>query len=183
MKTYAELRMTYGVPDGDAVESFRGLETADFESLYQDQWSAVVNYVRFRIGTDEAQDIAAEVFARAWSRRSSFDPRRGSPVQWLWGVARHATVDWSRRARVARAGARPEAPDHDPAQSVLEDESTRELLEAVRTLSADDRELVALRFGLGLSNRESAQALGLTEGNAAVRLHRALGRLRRRLAG
>lgn len=158
------------------------LKADSFDALFREQWAAVVNYARFRVGPDEATDIAGDVFARAWARRDSFDPARGSAVEWLWGIARHATVDWARRpGRSIRDQGQALPSAADPSDLVEQADDVRRLLAAVSGLAPDDREVIALRFGLGLGNRDTARVLGLTDGNAAVRLHRALRRLRRDL--
>ncbi len=170
-----------GSRGGQALQSGRHLDEASFEALYLEHWSAIFNYVRYRLGPAEAQDIAAEVFARAWSRRAGFDPERGSPTAWLWGIARHATVDWARRQR---RHADPQALQpqlEGQADALARNEERNALLGALKELGDDDREVIALRFGMGLGNREVARLLGLTDSNAAVRLHRALQRLRLKL--
>jgi RNA polymerase sigma-70 factor (ECF subfamily) len=155
------------------------LTAARFEELYRELWPGILNYVRFRLGPEDAPDVAAEVFARAWARRESFDPMAGSPAAWLWGIAKNATVDWARKGRTPSGGPAPlPAQEPDPGHSVEVQDDVRQLLGAVRALPAEDREIIALRFGLGLPNKEVAQLLSLTDGNAAVRLHRAVRKLR-----
>jgi RNA polymerase sigma-70 factor, ECF subfamily len=68
-------------------------------------------------------------------------------------------------------------PDH----RVLGEERTDELLTALRTLPAREREVLAMKFAGGLTNRAIAQVIGLTENHVAVVVYRAVGRLRDRL--
>jgi RNA polymerase sigma-70 factor, ECF subfamily len=183
MHTHAEWLVTDGAKPAEVSRAREARLTADaFSALYREQWAAVVNYARFRIGSEEAKDIAGEVFARAWAHRDAFDPTRGSAAEWLWGIARHATVDWARRpGRTIRSQGEELPSAADPSDLVEQADDVRRLLAAVSGLAPDDREVIALRFGLGLGNRDTARVLGLSDGNAAVRLHRALRRLRRDL--
>ena len=64
------------------------------------------------------------------------------------------------------------------ATAALDGERRDVLLAAVERLSADHRDVVACRFFLGLSEEETATALGLRKGTVKSRLARALERLR-----
>lgn len=66
----------------------------------------------------------------------------------------------------------------DPTRRLERDLDTHRLLAAVNALPAADRDLVALRFGAGHTNRTIASIVGRTEGGVAVRLHRALRKVR-----
>ena len=151
------------------------LDGASFQALYEAHWSAVVNYLRFRIGPLEAEDAAAEVFSRLWSRRASFDPDRAPAEHWLWASVRNAAIDGLRRKKPE---SRPVA--EVPAADSLEERTARQvdLLARLHRLSATDHEILALRFGASLPHQHIADLLGMRPGAVAVRMHRALRRLR-----
>jgi RNA polymerase sigma-70 factor (ECF subfamily) len=157
---------------------------AAFDDLFRRQWSSVVNYLRFRVGPQGAQDVAADVFARAWERRHGFDGARGDLSTWLWAIARNTATS---RLRLHTPLTLPlEAADgsQDLAHELADhqDEMDR-VVAAMHCLSALDHEIIALRFGAGLSHRGVGEALGISEDNAAVRLHRAIRRLRLEVEG
>jgi RNA polymerase sigma-70 factor (ECF subfamily) len=150
-----------------------------FSALYLAQVDAVVNYLRFRCGAQEAEDLAANVFARAWMYRVSFDARRGSPEAWLWTMVRNAAADYAKHHRrslkaIIRPLFRPDSSRDPEADLIAGDDVTR----AMRRLADLDREIIALRFGAQYSNRRIAAMLGLSESNVAQRLRRSLGRMR-----
>ena len=62
-----------------------GLSEDVFIGLYERQLDRVFNYVRYRLGPGEAEDVTADIFLRAWDRRKSYDPGKGAPSTWLWG--------------------------------------------------------------------------------------------------
>jgi DNA-directed RNA polymerase specialized sigma24 family protein len=63
----------------------------------------VYAYVAYRIGGGaDAEDITSEVFERVVRYRQSFDPARGTPIEWLIGIARN--VHRSTRAVALLAG-------------------------------------------------------------------------------
>ncbi len=66
---------------------------------------------------------------------------------------------------------------------MLRQERIQSLLNANRTLAVADQEILSLRYGAGLSNGEIAESLGISHNAVAVRLHRALRRLKQATDG
>ena len=157
------------------------LDQAAFALLYETEATAVFNYARYRVGPDEEADAASDAFARAWSRRSTYDPSRGVPKAWLWAIVRTTVADVAvRRARPSQSRFVPNL-NLDRVQTAAPDPESDllwEVIEASRALKPVDREILALRFGAGLAHRSIAEYLGLSEANVAQRLRRALDRLR-----
>jgi len=157
-----------------------------FEELYRSSADAVFAYTCTLLrDPSAAEEATALAFERAYRRRKSFDPRRGSQRAWLFGIARNAALDELRRRRRMAplepdsGGAGAEAQElHEAAELAVRRSAVRAALAA---LPARDRELIALKFHAGLSNVELARVLGVTETNAGTRLHRALTRLRKAL--
>ena len=154
----------------------------DFDALYRSSRDDVFAYVAGLLrDRSAAEDVCAGAFERAYRRRGSFDPRRGEPRAWLFGIARNAALDELRRRRRVRALAGdvldPDAvAGEDAAEGALRRGAVRA---ALGQLDARDRDLVALKFFAGLSNREIAGVLGVSESNAGTMLHRAVRKLRR----
>lgn len=139
----------------------------------------VYAYAAYRLGDGpDAEDATNDAFERALRYRDSYDSDKGEPVAWLIGIARRC-VDQILADRVP-VGEPPEveAPVHVEEETV----NRLELSRALRALSAQDRELVALRYGADLSARQIAELLGARTNTIEVALHRVLERLRRRLA-
>ncbi len=138
----------------------------------------VYAYVAYRVGDGpEAEDVTSEVFERAVRYRDSFDPRKGSPVTWLLGIARGCVADVAlRRTPLADldAAAEPVAPGE-----LATDTATRlELAAALRRLTDGERELIALRFGADLTAKQIGEVFEMTTNAVEVSLSRALSRLR-----
>jgi len=155
---------------------------ASFEQLYRDTFPRVYAYVasmlRDRVA---AEDVTAQAYERAYRKRSSYRPARGSAEGWLFGIARNAALDELRRdKRRASLEFDPEdlsvVPAEDRADLALRRETVRA---ALAELAPRDRELVALKFHGGLSNAELATLLGTSETNAGTRVHRAVTKLRK----
>jgi RNA polymerase sigma-70 factor, ECF subfamily len=156
----------------------------DFDALYResrdDVYAYVVTLLRSR---SAAEDVTAQAFERAFRKSRSYDPGKGGPRAWLFGIARHAALDELRRGkRIATLAAEPA----DAASAAPDDEAERAIQRAaVRNALAGlpprDREIVALKFHAGLDNAELAAVLGVSVSNAGTQLHRAMTKLRRAL--
>jgi RNA polymerase sigma-70 factor, ECF subfamily len=140
----------------------------------------VYGYVAYRLGDGpDAEDATSETFERALRYRQSFDRRKGEPVAWLIGIARHVVDDqFAIRYRQPFATVPETASGDDVAADALD---RLELAGALDKLDGRARELIALRYGADLPTRQIAELLGLRTNTAAVALHRALGQLRRDL--
>ena len=138
-------------------------------------------YVAYRVGDGpDAEDITAATFERALRYRAGFDPRRGEPVAWLLGIARRQiSTHYMGAPVVARDPADIEV-RADFAEGSVE---RLDLRAALGTLDDRERELIALRYGADLTARQIGELLELKTNAVEVALHRALRRLRDRLAG
>jgi RNA polymerase sigma-70 factor (ECF subfamily) len=154
--------------------------TDDFAALYRETRDDLLAYVASLLrDPSAAEEVVAQVYERAYRRRRGWDARRGSPRAWLFGIARNAALDeLRRRGRTARLVAEPAAGDAAPGED--EDERARRLAVrgALAGLEPRERDLVALRFHGGLSHREIARLLHVSESNAQTMLHRTLAKLR-----
>ena len=149
----------------------------DFEALYRATRDDVFGYVATLLhDRSAAEDVTALAFERAFRKRKSFKPERGSERAWLFGIARNAALDELRRLkRSAPLIGEPAAPDAEELERTLRRAAVRTALAA---MPARDRELIALKFHAGLDNAELAEVLGVSVTNAGTRLHRALTKLR-----
>ena len=156
-----------------------------FEALYRSSRDDVHAYVMTLLrDRGAAEDVTAQTFERAYRRRRTFDRRRGEERAWLFGIARNAALDeLRRRRRQSTLVVDPEAPEDADAGAVVDGDDLLLRRTAIRaalaTLSARDREVIALKFHAGLSNAELAGVLGVSESNAGTILHRSVQKLRK----
>ena len=123
-----------------------------------------------------AEELAAETFERALRLWHRFDPARGSARTWLCQLARTVALDHfrseRRRTRREQLAATPERLDERFADSL-----SPELEAALGSLTAGEREVVALRVLLDLDAGTAARVLGISPTNCTTRLNRALRKL------
>lgn len=138
----------------------------------------------------EAEDVVQESFVKALTNLDRFEGRSGIGT-WLYRVAYNTAMDRLRkRGRGLLAYEEDDEPlphsladwSSTPEERLLDSEARAALDRATDTLSAPLRAVFILRDMEGLSTVEAAEALGITESAAKVRLHRARLQLRERLS-
>lgn len=160
------------------------LDDAAFVALYGTAAPRLHAYLARRLGPEAAEELTAEVFARAWAGRERYDAGRGDPVGWLFGIAMNLLRRHHRTAerRLRAYGRLPvDATAPDPAEGVTRAVDARRELEAtargLTRLSAMDRDMILLRAWADLSYQQIADAMGVDVGIVRTRLSRARARL------
>jgi RNA polymerase sigma-70 factor (ECF subfamily) len=153
----------------------------DWDALYAEHLPRVYNFFRYRVGGGpEAEDLTSVTFEKAWRARHRYRRDRAAFGTWLLAVARNVAVDHYRRRRKqvpieAAAGLAAGPTPEDLAERRSDAERLARLLAA---LPDRERELLALKYGAGLTNRDVARLTGLSETNVGTVLHRAIQGLR-----
>jgi RNA polymerase sigma factor (sigma-70 family) len=153
----------------------------EFERLYEEEAAGLFSFLAYRTGDRAlAEDLLAEAFERALRGRRGFDRRRGSQKTWLYAIALNALRDHARRAAAeSRAVERVGEPvAADPLSQV---EHRDQVQRALATLSTEEREAIALRFGADLTVPEIARVLKEPLTTVEGRVYRALRKLRAEL--
>jgi len=159
-----------------------------YEELVRGYQDLAVRTAHLIAPDGDAEDAAQEAFVKAWAALPRF--RAGAPFRpWLLRIvaneARNRRRSASRRTGLALRVAE-DRPSGDaapsPESAVLASERSALLLAAVSTLRDEDREIIAARYFLDLSEAETAETLALARGTVKSRLSRALVRLRAALA-
>jgi RNA polymerase sigma-70 factor, ECF subfamily len=156
----------------------------DFERLYDEHAQALFGFLAYRTGDRAlAEDLLADTFEKALRARRRFDPSRGSTKTWLYSIALNTLRDSIRRSAAAeRAGGQLAASAGEEEDDAAEAVARRdELSRALATLTEEEREVVALRFGADLTVPEIAKLQGERLTTVEGRLYRALRKLRERL--
>ena len=155
---------------------------ADFESVYRTEMPRIYNFFRYRFGDDFlAEDLTSETFEKAWKYREKYKRDLSAFSTWLFTIAKRVSIDHYRRRHFETSL---EETNDLPDNVVNVEEMTQShddferLSSLLARLSDRDRELVALKYGAGLTNRSIAHLSGLNESNVAVILHRAVTKLR-----
>jgi len=154
-------------------------EPTSFEAIYDAHQRDVLRYAALMLrDPDEAADVTAEAFARAWDAWTADRGPTGRPLPWLLVITRRLIVDgWRRRRRIAwlplGETAEPAAPDRR-----IESEFWLWLDALAAALPPRQREVLFLRYRRDLSDGDIGLVMGLTESGVRSLLARAIQALR-----
>lgn len=153
-----------------------------FADLYQKYTTAVFNYCLFRVNDPVvAEDLTADIFERAWRARRRYRVERAEFSTWLFTIARRRVTDWQRqqsRRPWLRLDERQPDETASPETVIEESEQQVRLRRLVSQLEPHEQELIALKFGAGMTNRAIAHLIDKGESAVGSALHRAMKKLR-----
>jgi RNA polymerase sigma-70 factor, ECF subfamily len=154
----------------------------DWDCLYEEQLPRVYNFFRYRTGDKAvAEDLTAATFEQAWRHRGRYRRHQGAFTTWLFTIARNLATDYYRQRRdlVPLDSVAPSPTFGRPAEEAIQrQEEMQRLATLLARLPEREQELIALKYGAGLTNRAIAGLTTLSESNVGSILHRAAQRLR-----
>ena len=164
---------------------FNRIETIDWDQVIQTDFPKVFNYFRYSgLDDDTAEELAATTFEKAWRARKKYDPEKSAITTWLTTIAKNTLIDYYRTKKTTypidtleqkqESGSQ----EHNLEQKIQETEIFEKLRWLLFQLPDRERELIALKYGTGLTNRDIAKLTGLTESNIGTILHRVISFLR-----
>jgi len=170
--------------DAELVASILAGSRRDFELLYETYFPRVFAYVYGRVrNPDIAEDIASEVFERAFVKAASLRNEEAFGA-WLFTITRNIVASHGRKQARHGQPVDSEIMSSLPQEGrsiesgLLLQEDIHNLVGHMRKLPQREQEIVSLKFDAELSNGQIARILGLTEGNVRVILFRTLKKLR-----
>jgi RNA polymerase sigma-70 factor (ECF subfamily) len=150
-----------------------------FHALYRRYGPRVTAMVRRRIAEPElVEELVQDVFVAAWQTAQGYRSEFGDPERWFLGITRHKLQDhWRRLARIAEAASIP-WPESVAETPGIHPEARLSIGQALGTLSTEQRRVIDLIYGYGLTFAETSRALGVPVGTVKSRAHVSLGKLR-----
>jgi RNA polymerase sigma-70 factor (ECF subfamily) len=171
--------------ENELVERARRGDQGAYESLVRAHQHIAFRTACLLAGSaTDAEEAAQDAFVKAWRALPRF--RAGAPFRpWLLTIVANEARN-RRRAAGRRAGLLPRVAAerrsgeaaHSPEAAALAASDRDALLAALAALADRDRDVIACRYLLDLSEEETAAALGCRRGTVKSRLSRALERLR-----
>jgi RNA polymerase sigma-70 factor (ECF subfamily) len=165
------------------LEQARRLDERALGQIHDRYYPEIYRYALYRTGrTEVADDVAGEVFLRLLDALHGGRPPRTTLRGWLFGVAANLVADHFRRAPRESALLDDDVAAPGSAAAEAEGRLQRQVIQAaIRQLTREQQEALALRFGSGLSLDETAAAMGKSVNAVKVLQFRALESLRRLL--
>ena len=156
-----------------------------FAELYEEFLPRVFRYIRYRVNSEQVtEDLTSIVFEKALTNFERYSKEKASFSTWIFSIARNVVIDHyrtqARRPSFSLEKAEIEVSSNEPLPvDTLENMEEREKLRAcILRLPSEEQEIIALKFGSGLNNRQIARTMGLSESNVGTRLYRAVRKLR-----
>lgn len=172
--------MTEKGPFLDRVKAFDPEALAELYDRYAPKMYA---YIYRRVSDAAlAEDLTSDLFLRVLRSIRSEQAWRESFSAWLYRIAHNLVVDHYRRQRALPSQPADEslaAVDADPVVATENALASERLRAAIRRLTPDQQEVLALRFGEGLTAAEAGQIMQKSTGAVEALQHRALASLRR----
>jgi RNA polymerase sigma-70 factor, ECF subfamily len=155
---------------------YRFQDTKAYSELYDFYATRVRRYIFFKVPRPEdADELTADVFLRGWEYATANKVDQAS--SFFYRIARNAIADFYRKhhdlVELDEAKEVPHAAGQTVAEEVADKEETSQVLDAMKQLKEEYREVLMMRFLDEMSIKEIALALDKTSINVRVLLHRA----------
>ncbi|MFC1951069.1 sigma-70 family RNA polymerase sigma factor [Chloroflexota bacterium] len=152
-------------------------------SCFNQYYDKIARYIYARLGDGaESEDLASEVFLKAYKSLDSFK-ERGIPMQaWLYKIAHNLLVDHQRKRskmKVVHSETKLEiADDNDPMNAAFINVEYARVVESLNRLTQEQRQVIELRFFGGLTSEEVGKLMDKTSGAVRQMQSHAIKRLR-----
>lgn len=173
--------------DIQLIEDAGNGDNEAFGILYERYVRKIYNYIYYRTGNiNEAEDLTAKVFHRAFRHIESYN-QRGVPFSaWLYRIAHNLVANWyrdrSRKKEVSLDDQLPSSFHFDfPESSIEKSQESEKMMKAIRRLPPERQQLIILKFVEGLSNSEIGLIMRKSEGAIKSLYHRTLETLRKEI--
>ncbi len=152
----------------------------NWHQVYTESVSRIFHFFCYKVGDIQlAEDLTAATFEKAWKNRNKFKSSKGQPHMWIIGIARNLAADHFRRDHHEISFENlPESShvknENEEIEKRLEFQS---ILNLLSHYSQRERELIHLKYGAELNNRQIADMTGLSESNVGTILYRVVEKL------
>lgn len=166
-----------------AVACSRG-QLEGFGALYDAFLDRIYRFAYYRTGHQQlAEDITGEVFMKALRSISGYKPERASFTTWLYAIARNAVIDHSRTQRPTEGleSIVELAASDDPARTVHSRLQLAQVMEQLKAYTPRQQDIVLMRLWDGMSHKEIAEVLGMSEASVKMQFSRTVKQLQHKL--
>ncbi len=162
---------------------------AAFSDIFSSYYKRVYNYVGYRVQEHHiAEDLTSQVFEKIYVKLESYNEEKSPFEVWMFAIARNTINDYyrqlKRRQYLSLDGFKDLiSRDVTPENHILKAETSTALRIAVSALKMKERNIIAMKYGADLKNKEIAAILDISESSVGVLLHRSIKKLRKEMEG
>ncbi len=156
----------------------------EFDFIFETYYKRIYNYIYYRVYCRfSAEDLTSQVFEKAFRKIETYTQRKSPFEVWLFAIARNVVNDYFREHKKQKFLSfelihKLVSTKKNPEEIMIKGETKDTLLKALNTLNARDRNIMALKFGAALKNKEIAELLKMTESNVGIIIYRMLKKLK-----
>jgi len=149
------------------------------EEIYRDYRNKVFSYIRSRINSyQDAEDLCEDVFVKVYQKYETYDDTKSKLSTWIFNITRNTVIDYYRTHKedleIIDNYDYPEEPDDS-----LDEETLEELATALKTLSAELRDIIILHYYEGYTLKQVSEKMKMTYGITKLRHAEALRKLKK----
>ena len=170
------------------IEKFISGDKRTFELIYKTYVGKVYNYISSFVSDSEmVKDITENTFLQLWNSRANVNPD-GNPDGYIYTIAKNLLLKEIRRQKVFNDYAEQivftseEEVDSDVEEMMSHAAIEKRILSLLEELPEARRRIFVMRWIKGLSNKEIAEKLEISEKTVSTQIHRTVGFLKQRLS-
>ena len=155
------------------------MTASDKEFLYKEYRGKVLGYIRTRVNNrEDAEDLCEDVFLKAFQSPSGYDDAKASPSTWIYTITKNTVIDYFRKNKQTEELPDDLADDDTPEDRVENDETLKELANALTGLPADLRDIIVMCYYDRRPLTEIAMLKGISYGAVKLKHKKALALLK-----
>lgn len=152
-----------------------------YSQIYNEYFPKLYKYTLYRVGdVDLAEDLVSEVFEKVLVKFHTYNPSKGKFSTWLFTIANNVIINYFKKnTRYGETSDLEKIELKYRLEDLIIDRELKEyLLKAMMCLDDRQRNIIALKFGACLTNRQIALMIDLSESNVGTILYRSIKKLR-----
>ena len=151
---------------------------AEFTKLISETYRSLLTFIRYLgLPTDEVDDMAQEVYIKAFRAMEKFDKTR-SFKSWVFSIAKNSYIDWTRRQKTKRKYFSLELSEKFNMGFETKSQKKLDVEKILNNLTDEERVLIELRFFQKFKFKEIAEFTGNTENSVKMKVRRILTKMK-----
>jgi RNA polymerase sigma-70 factor (ECF subfamily) len=157
--------------------------TTIFAKLYDEFMPKVYRYIGYKVNNRQlTEDLTSIIFEKALDNFEKYSSDKAAFSTWIFSIARNTLIDYYRTNAKRQTESLDEtfdivSEDDSPNEELEKKEEREYLMKCLSDLTAEEQEIIRLKFAAEFNNRQIAKILGLSESNVGVKLFRSLKKL------
>lgn len=153
-------------PDADLIFGLKAGDERALAGLMDRHMSAIHKQAFYMLGDQmSAEDVTQTVFLKTWERAKDWEPGQAKLLTWMRRVTRNACLDMLKKKKPIYTDTVPDMEDdaHSPFESLSQSQQSQRVGAALGALAENQRAALTLSYYQGVSQREGAEVMNISE--------------------